>query len=241
MTALIHLLLSFDDASWHLLRCAKIIEKYGLKGTFYLDCKGLSGIPLSDVKWLGDLGEVGSHTLTHSNLTMLDLDKTFHELVESKKVLEKILDKNIESLAYPYGCYNDIIVKLTQKAGYICARTTEPFNISPIQDPFRLKVTLYTDPHAFKGIFKACRELRLSSLLFKPWLIKMWDRLIKLVIEELEKKEGIFMMHILIHPTFIAKRDDWIRFESLISTLSSHDMINLTVSEFVKGMIRGDI
>jgi peptidoglycan/xylan/chitin deacetylase (PgdA/CDA1 family) len=219
----------------------KIIERYGLKGTFYLHCKGLNDLSSSDVKWLGGLGEVGSHTLKHLDLTMLDLKSAFYELLESKNFLERILDKEIETLAYPYGRYNDVVVELARKAGYLCARTTEPFSLSPIQDPFRLKVTLYTDPHALRSILKAIRGLESPSLLFKPWFIKMWDKLASLVIEKLEKKEGMFMMHILVHPTFIAKRDDWARFESLIDILSSHNMINLTVSEFVRLMGRVDV
>ena len=143
-----YLLLSFDDANKHMLRCAKIIEKYGLKGTFYLDCKGLIDLSASDVKWLGDLGEVGSHTLTHPDLTVLDSERALYELVKSKEILEGILERKIESLAYPYGHYNDTVIELARKAGYICARTVEPFSLSPIQDPFRLRVTLYSDPHA---------------------------------------------------------------------------------------------
>jgi len=239
--ARVYLLLSFDDASQHMLKCAKIIEKHGLKGTFYLDCKGLGDLTVSDVRWLGDLGEVGSHTLTHSDLTTLDPDRAFYELVKSKEVLESILERKVESLAYPYGRYNDTVVRLTRRAGYICARTTKPFSLDPFQDPFRLKVTFYTDPHAFRDFFKALWGLRFSSLLFKPWLIKYWDKLIRSFLKELEKRKGIYVLHVLVHPSFIAKRDNWGSFEDLVGEISSYNMVNLTVSEFVKRMIRGSL
>jgi hypothetical protein len=55
------------------------------------------------------------------------------------------------------------------------------------------------------------------------------------------RREGVFMVHIMVHPTFIAERDDWNRFESLIEDLSSYNLINLTVSDFVKRMIGGNL
>jgi hypothetical protein len=64
----------------------------------------------------------------------------------------------------------------------------------------------------------------------------VWDKLIRSAIEELMRREGVFMVHIMVHPTFIAERDDWNRFESLIEDLSSYNLINLTVSDFVKRM-----
>jgi len=239
--AKIYLVFSFDDSSKYMLKCAKIIEKYELTGTFYLDCRGLKDLSVLDVRWLGDLGEVGSHTLTHPDLTALDVKRAFYELLKSKIILEEILEKKVESLAYPYGRYNDTVVELTRRAGYLCARTTEPFSLSPFQDPFRLKVSFYSDPHAFRKFFKVLRNPDLLFLFFKPWLIKVWDKLIRSAIEELMRREGVFMVHIMVHPTFIAERDDWNRFESLIEDLSSYNLINLTVSDFVKRMIGGNL
>jgi hypothetical protein len=102
-------------------------------------------------------------------------------------------------------------------------------------------VTFYTDPHAFRDFFKALWGLRFSSLLFKPWLIKYWDKLIKSFLKELEKRKGIYVLHVLVHPSFIAKRDNWGSFEDLVGEISSYNMVNLTVSEFVKRMIRGSL
>jgi len=94
-----------------------------------------------------------------------------------------MLDKKIETLAYPYGRYNDAIIEITRRAGYLCARTTGPLSLSPIQNPFKLKVTLYTDPHALRDILKAIRRLELPTLLFKPWLINIRFR---------EERRGIY-------------------------------------------------
>jgi peptidoglycan/xylan/chitin deacetylase (PgdA/CDA1 family) len=47
--------------------------------------------------------EIGSHTLSHARLAALDEHKLQVELVKSKELLESILQKEVASIAYPYG------------------------------------------------------------------------------------------------------------------------------------------
>ena len=70
---------------------------------------------------------IGSHTMTHPMLRYLSEDKIKYELSESKQVLEEIIDKEVEFLAYPYGsvfAVDDRSIELAEKVGYKMAFTT---------------------------------------------------------------------------------------------------------------------
>ena len=65
-----------------------------------------------------DLVTLGSHSVTHPKLTLLEDKKVEDELIISKKYLEDIWGDEINIIAYPYDAYNQKILKQTKKAGY---------------------------------------------------------------------------------------------------------------------------
>ncbi len=69
----------------------------------------------------------GSHTLTHPNLEHLPPRELEAELVESKVVLEKLLDAPVEDLALPHGSYNQDVISMGLKAGYTRIFTLESY------------------------------------------------------------------------------------------------------------------
>ncbi len=58
--------------------------------------------------------EIGSHGVTHRSLLRLSDEEVINELSDSKSKLEKHIGQ-IDSYAYPYGDYNDFIMKLVKK------------------------------------------------------------------------------------------------------------------------------
>jgi len=75
---------------------------------------------------LNDAGvEIGSHTLSHPDLTKLNEQKIKHELHDSKAIIEDKLGKEVVSFAYPYGAWNQHVAALVQEAGYKIAFTTQ--------------------------------------------------------------------------------------------------------------------
>jgi peptidoglycan/xylan/chitin deacetylase (PgdA/CDA1 family) len=62
--------------------------------------------------------EIASHGLTHQHLPTLNDEALENELVESKKILEIIINNRIVSFAYPYGDYNKREKQAVKKAGY---------------------------------------------------------------------------------------------------------------------------
>ena len=65
-----------------------------------------------------DLITIGSHCVTHPNLTQIGEKKTKEELGKSKMDLEKITGREVNILAFPYSAYNQKIVEWAKQAGY---------------------------------------------------------------------------------------------------------------------------
>jgi len=76
-------------------------------------------------EWLAAGHTIGSHSLTHPNLTRLDSQQAQKEIAESKIWLEDTFAIPIRHFAYPYGAWNERIAQLVGEAGYTTAVTTE--------------------------------------------------------------------------------------------------------------------
>jgi peptidoglycan/xylan/chitin deacetylase (PgdA/CDA1 family) len=74
------------------------------------------GIPVLDlldweqVREMADNGiDFGAHTMNHVDLLNLTLEQAREEIVNSKRFIEKYLDKSVQFFAYPYGQLNNEI------------------------------------------------------------------------------------------------------------------------------------
>ncbi|MGB2637091.1 MAG: polysaccharide deacetylase family protein [Candidatus Acidiferrum sp.] len=85
---------------------------------------------------LPDLITVGSHTLTHPNLTMVSPESAATELKVSREKLETLLRRPIPLFSFPHGAYNDALLRECKDAGYQRVFTTEPELISAATDKY---------------------------------------------------------------------------------------------------------
>lgn len=69
---------------------------------------------------------VGSHTVNHSKLTLLNDSEIDFELNESKRKLEEISGKEVTTISFPNGEYNNSILTKSFEAGYKRTFTIEP-------------------------------------------------------------------------------------------------------------------
>lgn len=67
---------------------------------------------------------LGSHTVTHPNLTLLTDEELMGELVESKVRLEEITGQEVRHLSYPNGLWNERVAAAAGKCGYRSACAT---------------------------------------------------------------------------------------------------------------------
>ncbi|HEY3490802.1 MAG TPA: polysaccharide deacetylase family protein [Candidatus Deferrimicrobiaceae bacterium] len=64
------------------------------------------------------LVEIGSHCVSHSNLLTLSLEGATSEIIESKQVLEKILEAPVDTISFPHGAYSSEHLSTAVSAGY---------------------------------------------------------------------------------------------------------------------------
>jgi peptidoglycan/xylan/chitin deacetylase (PgdA/CDA1 family) len=74
-----------------------------------------------------ELVTIGSHTVTHPDLSAISRDRMINEIVASKKYLEDLLGKEIKYFSYPFGRFNPRVVNEVVKAGYEAAFCGVPF------------------------------------------------------------------------------------------------------------------
>ncbi len=118
------IILTFDDA-WRddYYVAYPILRKYGMVGTFftpsnYMGCCSYT-LTWPMVYEMSAAGmEFGSHSLEHPFLTQQNGYQIWHELVDSKWILERNLGKPVVVFAYPFGAYNEYIWRQVAAAGY---------------------------------------------------------------------------------------------------------------------------
>lgn len=118
--------ITFDDGWVEQYSVAfPLLQKYGMKATFYILSSYTTGgryVTWEQLEALRDAGmEIGSHTRKHVTLTAISEEDASYEISGSKSVLEAKLDITVESISYPYGLYSGNTVSLAQQAGYRAA------------------------------------------------------------------------------------------------------------------------
>jgi peptidoglycan/xylan/chitin deacetylase (PgdA/CDA1 family) len=61
---------------------------------------------------------IGSHGYYHNDLSRISIGDATEEILRSKQYLENIVDKPVNSLAFPYGSYTTAVVAAAKCAGY---------------------------------------------------------------------------------------------------------------------------
>ena len=65
-----------------------------------------------------DLVAIGSHTMTHPVLPTVDEQHLREELLGSRMKLEKLLNRKVRLLSFPYGAFNDEVIEMCRNTGY---------------------------------------------------------------------------------------------------------------------------
>jgi peptidoglycan/xylan/chitin deacetylase (PgdA/CDA1 family) len=123
--------LTFDDGYADAATAAlPLLEHYGYPATFYIvtEFVGRPGyMSWEQIRLLHESGmEIGSHTLTHPDLTARDPEIAYNEIAESRAIIEEQLGAPVRSFSYPIGNYNRELAAMVREAGYTNAVTTHP-------------------------------------------------------------------------------------------------------------------
>ncbi len=72
-----------------------------------------------ELRHLAEIGfEIGSHSMTHSDLTRLGIEELRWELRVSKALLEDRIGKHVCAISYPFGKCSERVVEEALNAGY---------------------------------------------------------------------------------------------------------------------------
>jgi peptidoglycan/xylan/chitin deacetylase (PgdA/CDA1 family) len=137
--------ITFDDGYRDVLwNASPVLSRLRMPATEYVITDRISGADISFLTWpelrrLEHAGiAIGSHTVTHRDLTTLSSADALAELSDSRRVLERRLGHPVQWLAYPAGAENASVVALARQAGYVLAVTTSPGSVQSAADPLEL-------------------------------------------------------------------------------------------------------
>lgn len=200
---------SFDDGDKENLRIAELLDKYGLKGIFFVPLNwysfnilnGRESLTSEDLLSLSQGGhEIGSHTITHPMLTRISLGQAFDEIVNSREI-GSIVGKEVTKFCYPKGYAHEDHKNIVRKY-YEYGRNTQVGHITEGEDPAWQSTTVhvagnkrkeYKDTHWLKEALKLLQAARV-------------------------KKDSIF--HLWGHSWEIDKFNEWDNFETLLKELA---------------------
>lgn len=119
-----YIAVSFDDGYENNYEYAfPVLQKYNVTATFYIIRNAIGNDGYMNEKQIAQMVDagmrIGSHTMSHSDLTLIDESMYQRELAGSKMLLGQRFEKAIvESISYPNGAYNDVIVRKIMEYGY---------------------------------------------------------------------------------------------------------------------------
>lgn len=61
---------------------------------------------------------IGAHGVFHTDLTVLSEQECLNELQNSKDYLEKLIQKQVSAIAFPFGTYNEKVLRASEKVGF---------------------------------------------------------------------------------------------------------------------------
>lgn len=238
---------SWDDGHPLDLRLAELLQKYNVPATFYIPIENVERECMSpqQIRELAESFDIGGHTYHHLILTGISLKEAEREIVEGKQRLEDIIGREVISFCYPRGKYNDDVIDIVKRAGFIGARTTKSAARS-IKDPFRMGTTAYASywlwglaPYFSHAM--ASQDFALFRFMLKKnLLINSWDRVAVKTLDFVVNNGGIW--HLWGHSWSIEDNNNWVRLERLLREVSviSGKALKVSNSQLLKAYMVGE-
>lgn len=172
---------SYDDSTEDDIRLIEIFRKYAMKGTFnlnsgFMNKTGLKHPRITTDKapeiYTEDVCEIACHGVHHPDLTSCDTVSACIEVIEDRKFLEALFDRQIHGMAYPYGTNNDTVVSILKNAGIYYARTTvSSLKFKMPNDWLRLPATCH---HKNPALMELADKFLKLDVEYEPKLFYVW-------------------------------------------------------------------
>lgn len=196
------LTMSYDDGKHEDRRLVALFNQYGIKGTFNVN-SGLEGdpvrIPQSEYKELYKGHEVACHTVSHPTIERCPLPLVAQEIIEDRKMLEKIMGYPVRGLAYPNGSHSEEIREMLPTLGIRYGR------IVGNSDGFAM-------PEDFMSWKATCHH--------DHNLLTLGEEFV-----HLHKKQYLYMMYVWGHSYEFTKNNNWEIIEEFCKLVGGRDDI----------------
>ena len=180
------LTLSYDDGVVQDIRLIKIMNQYGLKGTFNINTgrycpedtvreqfDGTMKLSEAQELYIKSGHEVAIHSYSHPFLEQVKPEEVVFEILRDRENVEKQYGTIAKGMAYPYGTYNDQVIEILRQCGIVYSRTvksTENFGFP--QDWLTLDPTCHhNDPQLMELAKRFAEE---EPLWDRAWMFYLW-------------------------------------------------------------------
>ncbi len=217
---------SFDDGEKQDIRLIELFNKYNMKGTFNLN-SGLmpekadeksKKLALEQIPTVYKGHEVAVHSLTHPFLERLPTTLVVKEIMDDKELLEKYTGYVVRGMAYPFGTYNNDVIRIIKDAGIKYSRGIGAHHKFTISNKWLEMET--TCHQADEKVFDLAKEF-VDGDPFRNWTsIEGW------------------LFYIWGHSHEYRTEEDWARMERLCSYLAGKDDVwyatNIEIYDYVE-------
>ena len=210
---------SYDDGSSGDERLVSLFNKYGVKGTFHLN--GSRYFDASEEKLANHRAryaghEVSCHTLRHGWPSRMPLQSVVEEVMEDRKVLERIFGQPIVGMSYPSGSFNERVMSVLDSCGIVYSRTT-------------LSTGNFFLPENFLAWHPTCHHRDALSLCPK-------------FLESLDSQWTHPLFYIWGHAHEFRTEEDWAYIERVVDMLAGNDKIwyatNIEIYDYMTAQSR---
>lgn len=221
---------SWDDGYALDVRIAELLEKYNIKGTFYIPIKN-SERQVMESNILTEISkkhEIGGHTVNHIYLNTLRLDDAKNEVYACKSMLQDKLGKKIDAFCYPGGKYSKRDIQLVNDAGFLFGRTTKMLysSLEPVQHIMNTSVQVYN--HSSAVLIRHClKNVFLQPIVQNHFFYKgnkHFPGLVEVIMNRLLQNGGVF--HLWGHSWEIEKYNLWTDLELVFKMLAYNKEIS---------------
>jgi len=220
---------SWDDGDILDERVADMLDRYGLRGTFYLTrTHRQRRLSEPSIRALAARHEIGAHSLSHPNLTQLDRKGKTREVAGSKSWLEDVTGEPLAMFCYPFGQFDHETKEVVAEAGFRGGRTTGQFAVAPHRDRYAMRTTLQVHPALFRhgtigdlsryllvqGAAHGYAAMQLGISMFRGW-----SRLAHLLLADVARADS-HVFHLWGHSWEIEEHDMWRECEDFLRSIA---------------------
>jgi peptidoglycan-N-acetylglucosamine deacetylase len=237
--AIRYLTISVDDGHPSDLRTAELLDRFGLRATFYVPARNPERAVMAphEVRALAQRFEIGGHTFNHLPLRGRDRAAVRREVRDGKAWCEDVTGEDGVAFCYPQGKFDALAMREVAAAGYCGARTCMLNRTDVSSRPFAWGVTTQAFPHS---VGTQLRHALVEANLVGAWNFlavhagaESWPLHFERAVERVAGRGGV--AHLYLHSWEIDALGQWHALSRLLERLAERDdFVRVTNGELFK-------